>query len=109
MIGYLYERVYSAMFIPWVPETFHARFRSSLISDPREKFSRGFAARFFGLRPTRHPPKAPRRTREKTSGTQGTMFSVHMEIAVLASPVNPSVNLRTVNNMGFHILHHITP
>ena len=31
------------------------------------------------------------------------MFSVHIEIAVLASPVNPSVNLRTVNNMGVHI------
>ena len=31
------------------------------------------------------------------------MFSVHIEIAVLASPVNHSVNLRTVNNMGVHI------
>ena len=27
------------------------------------------------------------------------MFSVHIEIAVLASPVNHSVNLRTVNNI----------
>ena len=31
------------------------------------------------------------------------MFSVHIEIAMLASPVNHSVNLRTVNNMGLHI------
>ena len=31
------------------------------------------------------------------------MFSVHIEIAMLASPVNHSVNLRTVNNMGFQI------
>ena len=56
------------------------RFRSSLISDPREKFflaasplvSSAFGRRHVGLRPTRHPPKAPRRTREKTSGTQGS-------------------------------------
>ena len=60
--------------IPWVPETFHARFPVSI------KSSRGFAARVFGLRPKtcwdvlacgRHPAKAPPRTREKTSGTQG--------------------------------------
>ena len=31
------------------------------------------------------------------------MFKVHIEIAVPASPVNHSDNLRTVNNMGFHI------
>ena len=31
--------------IPWVPETFHARFPVSV------KSSRGFAARVFGLRP----------------------------------------------------------
>ena len=33
------------------------------------------------------------------------MFGVHIEIAVLASPVNQSVNLRTGNNMGFTFLH----
>ena len=32
-----------------------------------------------------------------------TNINVFIEIAVLASPVNHSVNLRTVNNMGFHI------
>ena len=37
-------------------------------------FSRGFAARVFGLRPKTCRPvadEAPRRTRENTSGTQG--------------------------------------
>ena len=33
------------------------------------------------------------------------MFGVHIEIALLASPVNQSVNLRTGNNMGFTFLH----
>ena len=42
-----------------------------------EVFSRGFAARVFGLRPKTSRPaadEAPRRTREKTSGTQGIHF-----------------------------------
>ena len=70
------------------------RFRSSLISDPREKLffekfflgasplvSSAFGRRHVGRRPTRHPPKAPRRTREKTSGTQGirTLFKLERE------------------------------
>ena len=42
-------------------------------------FSRGFAARVFGLRPGRRRvglwriDEAPHRTREKTSGTQGSL------------------------------------
>ena len=42
-----------------------------------EVFSRGFAARVFGLRRKTSRPtadEAPRRTREKTSGTQGIHF-----------------------------------
>ena len=85
----------SSVFVPWVPEAFHARFPVSVLkSDPREKpldqsaipliapsqlqpayTKTSFAARVFGLRPNScwlH--KAPRRTREKTSGTQGTVF-----------------------------------
>ena len=41
-------------------------------------FSRGFAARVFGLRLKTCRPKAdeaPRRTQEKTSGTQGTLIT----------------------------------
>ena len=41
-------------------------FGQALKSDPR-----GFAARVFGLRPTK---RSSRRTREKTSGTHGTIF-----------------------------------
>ena len=50
--------------VPWVPETFHARFPVSV------KFL--FAARVFGLRPNTCWPTADGatcRTREKTSGT----------------------------------------
>ena len=61
--------------VPWVPETFHARFPVSVKS---YKWPESF---FWRLRRSfsaegvsacgRHPAKAPRRTREKTSGTQG--------------------------------------
>ena len=53
------------------------RFRSSLKNDPRvfSLFCFLLFLCFFKLTPVfshrRHPTKAPRRTREKTSGTQG--------------------------------------
>ena len=36
--------------------------------------------RGFRFRSKRHPPKAPRRTREKTSGTQGRLGPVTLTI-----------------------------
>ena len=51
--------------IPWVPETFHARFPVSV------KSSRGFAARVFGLRPKTCWPAADIRRKLLLSGTQG--------------------------------------
>ena len=55
----------------WVPETFHALFPVSVKSYK-------WPAAFFAASPLvssacgRHLAKAPRRTREKTSGTQGS-------------------------------------
>ena len=46
--------------LPWVAETFHARFQVSVKSSSLVSSACG-----------RHPAKAPRRAREKTSGTQG--------------------------------------
>ena len=45
----------------------------------------------------------PESNTEPILKSYSVMFSVHIEIAMLASPVNHSVNLRTVNNMGLHI------
>ena len=59
--------------VPWVPETFHARFPVSVKSSNQVKSS-GFAARVFGRRPKTCQPaadEAPRHTREKISGSQG--------------------------------------
>ena len=51
--------------LPWVPKAFHARFPVSVKS---YKVTRGFDSK------TSRPAadEAPRRTREKTSGTQGS-------------------------------------
>lgn len=61
--------------LPWVPETFNARF-----SGFRQIFivtrAESYAARDFGIRPKMCRPaaaEASRRTRETTSGTQGTL------------------------------------
>ena len=51
-----------------------------------KSFSRGFAARVFGLWPKTCRPvadEAPRRTREKTSGTQGVWNSLIGRILIL--------------------------
>ena len=65
----------ASLLLPWVPEAFHARFPVSVKSS--SLVSSAFGRRHVGLRPTRHPPKVPRRTREKTSGTQGTLLPAH--------------------------------
>ena len=49
------------------------RFRSSL--------KKCMAARVFGLRPNTR--EAPRRTREKTSGTQGNVYRSRVRITLL--------------------------
>ena len=57
--------------LPWVPEAFHARFQVSVKSF-KMTCAKRFAVRVFGLWPKtcRHATdEAPRRTREKASGT----------------------------------------
>ena len=59
-------------------ETFHEQFPVLVKSQKVTRgFSRGVAALVFGLRPRTCRPEAdegPRRTREKTSGTQGIRY-----------------------------------
>ena len=71
--------------LPWVQEAFHAQFPVSVKSL--------IAARVFGLRPNTCRPvadEAPRRTREKTSVTQGTQPRARQQ--------KPVANLKNIPN-----------